>query len=349
MLRVESLSLQLGEFRLRDVTFNVDSREYFVLLGASGAGKTAILELIAGLLRPDQGRLWLQDREITHEPIQSRRLGLVYQDHSLFPHLPVWKNIAYPLRCARFAGNLRQHSEQLASEIGAQNLLDRMPATLSLGESQRVALARALATRPDILLLDEPMASLDTQARAGIRSLLRRLHANGQTIIHVTHDYEEALALATRVAVLEDGAICQIGSIDQVFHHPKSRFVASFVGIRNFFHGQLTQTGESATFLTPEGLLIHLSTDCPTGVGCVVFESKDVTLSSAAPAGSARNVFKGRIIDVETVRLGVELTVDIGLPIHAALTRESVQRMQLAAGVDVFASFKSSAIRYIPE
>src|ERR1035437_9580475 len=109
------------------------------------------------------------------------------------------------------------------------------------------------------------MASLDTQARVGIRSLLRRLHANGQTIIHVTHDYEEALALATRVAVLEDGRICQIGSVEQVFHQPQSRFVASFVGIKNFYHGQLTQTGESATFLTPEGLLFHLSTDCPTG------------------------------------------------------------------------------------
>lgn len=341
MLSVENVSLQLGDLRLCDVTFDVQGGDYFVLLGASGAGKTAILEIIAGLRRTTQGRIRFNNIDITNCPIQRRKIGLVYQDHALFPHLTVARNIAYSMNGAR--------ALELARDFGVEHLLARMPGTLSLGESQRVALARALASGPEILLLDEPMASLDPQARAGIRPLLRRLHANGQMIIHVTHDYEEALALATRVAILEDGRICQMGSVEQVFHHPKSRFVASFVGIRNFFHGNLQQTGESASFQTAGGTLFHLLTDYPTGSGCVVFESKDVTLSLTAPQGSARNVFRGRVADLETIRLGVEVTVDIGVPIHAALTRDSVRQMHLAVGSEVFASFKSSALRYIPE
>ena len=186
MLRVEHLSTEIGDFALRDVSFEVNAGDYFVLLGASGAGKTLLLEALAGLVRPDAGRIFWDDCEITRTRIQHRGFGLVYQQQALFPHLSVYNNIAYGLRAwgAR-RRDVAARTRALAAETGADALLDRMPGTLSGGEAQRVA----LAVEPRCLLLDEPLASLDTQARAQMRALLRRLNQRGHTVIPVTHDY----------------------------------------------------------------------------------------------------------------------------------------------------------------
>jgi molybdate/tungstate transport system ATP-binding protein len=342
MLRIEGLTKELGSFKLDNISFEVEPGDYFVLLGESGAGKTVILEMISGLLPPDAGTVRMDGKDITHDRIQSRGIGLVYQDHALFPHMSVRKNIAYPIR------DKSTSVEALAEMVGATDLLDRDPTTLSLGESQRVALARTLATKPRILMLDEPLASLDIKAKAAIRSLLRRLNADGQTIIHVTHDYEEALALASKVAVLEATSICQIGTPDEVFHHPKSSFIANFVGIKNFFHGELAACEGVATFRT-QGVEFTVSTDAPTGRGAVIFESKDVTLSPDEPHGSARNCFQGTIVDVEPIHLGFEVCVDIGVHLYASVTKASMDQMELRNGKPVWIGFKSTAVRYIEE
>ena len=332
---------QLDSFRLENASFAVQAGEYFVLLGESGAGKTVVLELIAGLLSPDTGVIQLHGETITTKRIQDRNISLVYQDHALFPHMTVRRNIAYAIP------RQPQRTEELAAMVGATDLLDRSSATLSLGESQRVALARALATEPQILMLDEPLASLDPQAKTGIRSLLRRLNAAGQTIIHVTHDYQEALALASTVAVLEGGGISQVGSPDDVFHHPKSAFVANFVGLKNFFRGHLTRDqGTTGLFRTGD-LAFAVSADAADGPGCIVFESKDVTVSRERPSGSARNSFSGTVMDSEPVRLGVEVSVDIGVTVFASVTKGSATEMKLGPGETVWVSFKSTAIRYM--
>jgi molybdopterin-binding protein len=344
MLQIDGLSINLGAFRLAEVSFTVERGDYFVLLGESGAGKTVILELIAGLLSPNGGRVLLDGRDITSSPIQNRDIGLVYQDQALFPHLTVRRNIAYALPRSE-----QERVAMLAAEVGVTSLLDRNPATLSQGEAQRVALARTLARRPRILMLDEPLASLDIVSRAGIRALLRRLHAHGQTILHVTHDYEEAVALATRVAVLEGGAISQVGSPDEVFHHPRSHFVARFVGVRNFFRGELTALPAGGARFQTGPVEFHVTTTEAAGSGCVIFESKDVTLSNEPQRGSARNVFQGTVVEIEPVPQGLEVTIDIGVPIHAVITRESMAEMGLKPGAGVWVGFKSTALRFLPE
>ncbi len=343
MLNVEGLACKLGAFELQDASFSLEAGDYFVLLGESGAGKTVILELLCGLATPARGRIRLNGVDISEAPIQRRDLGLVYQDHALFPHMTVRRNIAYALPRRE-----RRQAAVLAEQVGATALLERTPATLSLGEAQRVALARTLARRPRVLMLDEPLASLDAPARAGIRSLLRRLNAAGQTILHVTHDYEEALALASRVGVLEKGRIVQIGAPDEVFHHPRSRFVAGFVGIKNFFRGRLEGDRDGQRFETP-GARFVVATEEAAGSGCIVFESEAVTVSIEEPHGSARNVFHGTVAEFETVKRGVELAVDIGVSVYALITQASLESMAIATGRDVWVSVKSTAVRFLPD
>ena len=180
MLRVDNLSLNLGDFKLSDLSLTVEEGEYIVVLGMSGVGKTVLLELLSGLLRCDQGTVNLDGRDITHSKIQSRPVRLVYQDQALFPHLSVRKNLEYGLRCQNTStASMRQTVEALSGQLEIDHLLHRAPATLSGGEAQRVALGRALATEPRLILLDEPLSALDPQSRAAIQMLLRKLHRDG--------------------------------------------------------------------------------------------------------------------------------------------------------------------------
>jgi ABC-type Fe3+/spermidine/putrescine transport system ATPase subunit len=360
VLNVERLAVQLGGFALEDVTFSVPEGAYCVLLGASGVGKTVILELLAGLLSPAHGTIAHRGRDLGGVPIQQRRFGLVYQDHALFPHLSVEANIGYSLS-ALPGSERRERVRALAEEVGAAHLLERRPGTLSLGEAQRVALARALATDPALLLLDEPLASLDAHSRTAIRALLRRLHRGGRTIIHVTHDYEEAVALATHVVVLEDGRIAQEGTPEELFHHPRSAFVAHFAGVRNFLPGRIEETGEECLFRSG-AMRIHVATDAEAGPGYLLLRAEDITLSLERPAGSARNCFPGKIVDLEPVPHGMDVEVAAAPPptpsregrgeqqrLVARITRSSVSTLGLEPGKQVWVSWKSTAGRFVAE
>lgn len=353
MLSVKNLSIKVGDFALRDVSFHVEEGEYFVLLGASGVGKTVMLEAIAGLVRPDRGQIILNGRDITHEKIQKRNLGLVYQDQALFPHMTVQRNIAYGLR-HRHLGRARVHEKvaRMAQLVGAHDLLHRYPRTLSGGEAQRVALARTLAPHPRCLLLDEPISSLDIQSRGEMRALLRTLHRKGHTMIHVTHDYEEALSLASRVGIMENGALVQIGAPTELFHSPKSEFVAQFIGIRNFFKGKLeapdSRNGNTSRFVT-DHFACSILTNAKQGPGHLMLRSEDITVANARTDTSALNNFEGTIVDIAPAPLGVEVAVDIGVELTALLTSGSIDRMQLHCGQKIWLSFKASAARFIEE
>jgi molybdopterin-binding protein len=349
MLKLEGLSKTLGGFVLHEVSFEVAEGDYFVLLGASGVGKTVLLELIAGLRRPDRGTVRLDGRDITGERIQRRRLGLVYQDQALFPHMSVRANIAYALRGRGLSRRDRaRRVTELADETGVGALLDRRPGGLSGGESQRVALARCLAVEPRCFLLDEPLSSLDAGARRDQRALLRRLNQAGHTMMHVTHDYEEALSVGSRVAVMDAGRIVQAGRPDEVFRHPRSEFVARFVGIRNCYHGRLEAGSPVPTFRTG-GPVFHVLTDAASGPGFVIIRSEDVMLSPARARTSARNCLCGTIVDIAPARLGVEVSVDVGVEISALVTREAVESLGFRRGDEVWAEFKASAIRFVPD
>ncbi len=351
MLCVEDLTVELGAFRLEGVDLDLAATDYYVLLGASGAGKTVVLESIAGLLCPSRGRIQLDGNEISRRPIRHRGIGLVYQDRALFPHLSVARNIAYALRGHSRNGRTRRVAE-LAARVGCEHLLERHPGTLSLGEAQRVALARTLAAEPRLLLLDEPLASLDVRSKGAMRLLLRRLHAAGQPVLHVTHDYEEALALATRVGVLEDGHIAQQGTPDQVFHYPRSDFVAGFVGIRNYLRGKLIDNdaeGESR-FVPSAGPILHVSCDEPPGPAGLLIRSEDLILSHKDPGGSLRNRLPGTVVDGERTRRGMEVTVAVeSCRLHALVTRRSWTDLDLAPGRPIWISCKSTALTVVPD
>jgi len=355
MLSVRRICKSLGDLAIKDISFDVHPGQYFVLLGASGVGKSVLLETIAGLSQPDAGRVFLDGRDVTGSQIRQRRIALVFQNSTLFPHMTVYDNIAYPLKCKKLNGSqVRQRTAELAEDFAVGHLLNRNPRTLSGGQSQRVSLARAVASRPRCLLLDEPISSLDVKSRPQIRALLRRISTTGQAIVHVTHDYTEAASLGTHIAVMEDGQIAQTGTAEEVFQRPKSDFIARFVGIRNFFKGQLKNTDDrqvnTKRFVT-KGLVFSVLTDSVAGDGFVCVRSEDVTVSNAPGRTSARNNFEGTITDIVPAPVGVETIVDIGLKepfeIAALITDESVSALHLHRGKKVWVGFKASAVGYI--
>jgi len=351
MLRLEALDIRLGGFALRGIDLELRDGDYFVLLGASGTGKTVLLETVAGLHRRAGGRITVDGTDISDNAVQERPLALVYQDQALFPHMSVQANVAFALDRLRLkAAERRQRVLELARAVGIEDLRPRRPATLSGGEAQRVALARALARHPRYLLLDEPLSALDCGARDGMRALLRGLHRQGRTILHVTHDFDEALALATRVAVLEDGRIVQTGTPTEVFHRPRSQFVARFIGIRNVFPGMLESVDEGGVtmgrFRLGEGIVFSVMTDHAGGPGCLLFRGEDVFLSVERPSAELPNLHRGRVVDLAPARSGIEVGVDIGVEIVALMDEELVQRLGLRPGREIWASVSSAASRF---
>jgi molybdopterin-binding protein len=200
------------------------------------------------------------------------------------------------------------------------------------------------------LLLDEPLSSLDVKSRPQMRALLRSINTHSQAIVHVTHDYTEAVSLGTHIAVMEDGRIAQVGTAEEVFLRPKSEFVARFVGIRNFFKGQLKKPSDyqvNTKQFSTDGLSFSVLTDSPAGSGYIMVRSEDITISNAASQTSARNNFEGTITDIVPAAGGVEVIVDIGVEIAALVTTESANALGLHCGKKVWVSFKASAVKYI--
>ncbi|SED83489.1 ABC transporter ATP-binding protein [Ruania alba] len=214
------------------VDLEVRDGEFFALLGPSGCGKTTLLRSVAGLESITEGRLHIGDRDVTDTEPGERGVAMVFQDYALFPHMDVADNIAYPLKIRRVRRTARRGTaEEVGTGLSLDGLMGRRPGQLSGGQQQRVALARAVATRPDVLLLDEPLSNLDARLRLEARTFLKELQRElGVTTVFVTHDQAEALALADRIAVMRDGQLQQVGDPREVFRRPATTFVASFIG-----------------------------------------------------------------------------------------------------------------------
>jgi molybdate/tungstate transport system ATP-binding protein len=236
MIRVDRLSRAWGDFTLKEVSLEVNGSEYFVILGPCGSGKTLLLESIAGLYTVNQGRVLIRERDVTALPPERRKVGLVYQQYALFPHLSVRTNIGFGLRYTKLGKAEREKRiDEMIELFAIEDLAGRRtPSSLSGGEAQKVALARALAIRPEVLLLDEPLSSLDQRAREKVIAILPRITEElGVPVIHVTHHYSEATALADRVGIMRDGRLEQMGGVAEVFRHPANAFVADFLGVSN--------------------------------------------------------------------------------------------------------------------
>ncbi|MFO7999176.1 MAG: ATP-binding cassette domain-containing protein [Bacteroidales bacterium] len=351
MLEIDHISVSFPGFSLEDVSLSVDEGDYLVLLGVSGAGKTVLLEVLAGLVKPSSGKVLLKGADITDHRIQHRGIGLVYQDLSLFPHLTVGQNIAYPMRSKKIHPvEVKKRLALLAQQTGITHLIDRYPSTLSGGEAQRTALARTLAAEPGVLLLDEPLASLDVKLKADLRGLLRKIHQTGKTIIHVTHDYMEAATLANKVAVIERGRLVQTGTPDAVFRHPATEFVARFSGIKNLFactvEHEVGDSGLNKAVISTELSLMFVG-QASEKAGFVMVPQEDILLSQTRLDSSALNQVSGLIKEVYHSGQGMEVVVGAGPDFVVSVSRSSYDRMDLVPGKRIWLNFKASAVKFI--
>src|SRR6185437_8756472 len=247
-IQVDHVTKRFGVFTvLNDVSLRVEAGELIALLGPSGCGKTTLLRILAGLERPDEGRIFLHGTEVTDQRITERRVGFVFQHYALFRHMTVAENVTFGLtvkpRGQRpSAARIQEKVHELLRLVQLQAMADRYPNQLSGGQRQRVALARALAVEPNLLLLDEPFGALDAKVRKELRRWLRRLHDDLHiTGILVTHDQEEALEAADRVVVMHQGNVEQVGTPEEVYENPANPFVYHFLGDVNVFHGRISQ------------------------------------------------------------------------------------------------------------
>ena len=237
---------------------------------------------------------------------------------------------------------------ETAQSLSIEHLLRRSPTTLSGGEQQRVALARTLVVKPDVLLLDEPLSSLDVELRADIRRLLREINRKGQTIIHVTHDYEEAIALAHRIAVMNNGVIEQTGTPQEVFSKPTSSFVAGFGGIRNFFQiKSISSLSQELTEAKIENQLAVFLLGPAQSEDYITFPENAVSISKTPIDSTSQNCYKGKVIDIYPQRYGVEVVINIGVNLYSLVTQDSIQKQDISVGSEVWVSFKASSVKLI--
>jgi spermidine/putrescine transport system ATP-binding protein len=239
---------------LNDVSMVIEPGEFFCLLGPSGCGKTTTLNLIGGFIPMSSGELLIEGRTVTDLPPHRRNVNTVFQNYALFPHMTVAQNVAFGLRMEKLAGSeITRRTAEYLELVGLTGLSRRLPSEMSGGQQQRVALARALAKRPAVLLLDEPLGALDLKLRKQMQTELSRIHRQvGTTFVFVTHDQDEALSMATRIAIMSGGEVSQIGTPREVYDRPVNRFVADFVGETNFLSGTVT-TDEGRRFFVPSG------------------------------------------------------------------------------------------------
>ena len=350
MLRTENLNKRFGGFSLKEITLEVSPGDYYVLLGRSGAGKTLLLELICGLTTPDSGHIFLDGEEITSAKAQQRAIGLVFQDFALFPHYTVRENIAYPLKVRRLPKeDIDIRVRHAAEEMNITPLLSRKPYNLSGGEKQRVALARTLVTAPKILLLDEPMASVDASLKDSIRRMLRRLNRDGQTIVHVTHDFGEAISLANRVGVMHNGMIIQEGTPLDVFNHPVNRFVARYAGIKNFFRVTFVTSYKNCLGITEKTTKFRVPRADYPASGLLIIGSSEVLLSRQGAPGVQMNNIHGIIDDVVPSATGYEITVNAGDYFYVDITHREMEENNFIPGEKVLVSFPPEALRILDE
>ncbi len=291
-----------GSVALDRVDFDVHKGEFLTLLGPSGSGKTTLLGLIAGITLPSEGRIELAGSDISRVPPERRDIGVVFQNYALFPHMTVRDNIAFPLRFRKIDRQERAARILQALElVRLDHLADRYPSELSGGQQQRVALARALIFDPAILLMDEPLSALDKKLREHMKIELRQIQQRlNLTIVYVTHDQDEALAMSSRIAVMRDGAIQQIGSPEEIYERPNSRFVADFVGDANLLDSEIVTAQNGMLHLTLAGSKFRVLARQPLDVAAtgakatVLIRPEHVLIGAAARSLSA--CFTGQIV-----------------------------------------------------
>jgi len=314
-VRLDRLTKRFGRVvAAREVSLDIGEGEFFSFLGPSGCGKTTTLRMVAGFERPDSGRVYFNEADVTDLPPEARPVGMVFQNYALFPNMTVFGNVAFPLRLKKKPPEeIRRRVGELLELVHLEGLENRYPRELSGGQQQRVALARALAREPEVLLLDEPLSALDAKIREELRGELKRLQQRlGTTTLYVTHDQEEALALSDRIAVMNEGRVEQVGTPTEVYENPKTLFVARFVGSSSpiegearggvFYHRgeplgvRVEGEGPGVLILRPEAIRVDPSGPFEATVRLATYQGpttrlellyKDIPLKADVPSKSA--------------------------------------------------------------
>ena len=306
LVQIRELSKQFADAVAVDrVSLDILRGELFAILGSSGCGKTTLLRMLAGFEQPTAGRIFIDGIDMTDAPPYERPVNMMFQSYALFPHMTVADNVAYGLKKERVpAATIKERVAEMLALVKLEALAARKPDKLSGGQQQRVALARALVKRPKLLLLDEPLAALDKKLREHTQFELANLQYQlGTTFVVVTHDQDEAMTLASRIAVMAEGRIAQVGTPGEVYENPASQYVASFVGNINLFEGRVTSADAGRLSLRCDALNADLTVICdeavePGGPISVAVRPEKITISRTAPDARDRNVLKGIVRDL---------------------------------------------------
>lgn len=346
-IEIRQITKTFGGFvALKDVSLEVPPGELVALLGPSGSGKTTLLRIIAGLEEADSGTILFHGEDATTQSLRDRRVGFVFQHYALFRHMSVFENIAFglrvrPRRLRPPESEIRRRVVELLKLVQLEWLAGRYPPQLSGGQRQRVALARALAVEPKVLLLDEPFGALDAKVRRELRRWLRRLHDELHiTSLFVTHDQEEALEVADRVVVMNEGRVEQVGTPDQVYHHPINAFVYNFLGNVNLFH---VRVEEGRAYIG--GMVMELSEDThPDVKNALVYVRPHLLEIDDQPNGGTH--FRARVDHINPAGplVKVELISEWGDPVQVEISQERYMALRLKKGAEVFVTPKEKKV-----
>jgi spermidine/putrescine transport system ATP-binding protein len=353
MVELRNVTKRFGAYEaLKEASFEIRAGEFMTFLGPSGCGKTTCLRLISGFDTPTSGQIFLDGKDLTFEPPYRRDVNQVFQNYALFPHLTIYENIAFGLRMKKIPPTqIRERVDRVVKMTSLEDFTTRKPAQLSGGQRQRVALARAIVCEPKVLLLDEPLSALDAKLRTQMRVELKQLQKKlGITFIFVTHDQEEALTMSDRVAVLNAGRVEQIGTVNEIYYKPATRFVASFIGESNIVEAEILRSeGEFLHCRLEGGLELDVRTPNPPAHSQILLSLRPekIRLTRENPGG--RNSFPGTI-EMEIFKGAVDdLTISVqgGLQLGAVLTNDGQAESDLHEGERVFARIQPEDIHIV--
>lgn len=347
-----TFAMPLRDFSLDVSDFVVQDGETLALIGENGAGKSTVLRIVSGLLKPASGRIVLNDRilfdsaqRVSLAP-EDRQIGYMFQNYALFPHMTARENIAYGLKVRRMPETETEaRVNELCERMGIAEIADQLVTRMSGGQRQRTALARALAPSPELLLLDEPLSALDVRTQEQMRrELAAVIRSEKIPCIIVTHSIVDALAVADRIAVIEKGHIVSCGSPEEIIHNPANGFVSSFSENLNLFRGKVVVSRSGVVCVDVAGIKIRATTTL-SGTVSVGIRPEELILSREKFESSAINSFRGRITKIEDTGLFQYVYVDFGITLAAAVTRQSMERLHFAVGDEVTVTFKATAVQ----
>ena len=350
MIRVEDLVYEVGAFRMAGLDLSIAPGEYFVLLGPPGSGKTVFVECLAGLRRPQSGRITIGGRDVTGLEPRRRGVGYVPQDFGLFPHLSVRSNVAFGLKSLALSrAERRERVARMVDWLDIDHLVDRRTSGLSGGERQRVALARALAMEPKVLLLDEPVSALDEHTRQTVCDDLKRLQRElGITTVHVSHNQEEAFCVADRAAILHDGSLRQVGTMAELLRRPVDAFVARFMRCENILRGRVVQADGDHSAVDVAGRRLTVP-GRHAGDLCFVIRPESVQLRPCSDASDPADALPVRIAEAADRGAFVRVRLDGDPPLVAHLSHAAWRRAGLDPGDKAMAGISSESVHVLSE